>query len=62
MRATFLSKDQKGRDHSEDLGVDGIVRMDFRETGWKGVHWIHLAYDRDKWWALLNTVMNLRLP
>jgi hypothetical protein len=39
---------------------DGI-RMDLRKTGWVSVHWIHLAQDRDRWWALVNTVMNLRV-
>jgi hypothetical protein len=38
------------------------IRMDLRETGWKGVDWVRLAQDRDQWRALLNTVMNLRVP
>jgi hypothetical protein len=25
--------------------------MDLKEIGWKGVEWIHLAEDRDQWWA-----------
>jgi hypothetical protein len=37
---------------------DGI-RMDLRETGWGSVEWMQLAKDRDRWWALVNTVMNL---
>jgi hypothetical protein len=36
--------------------------MDLRETGWEDVHWIHLAQDRDKEQALVNTVMNLQVP
>jgi hypothetical protein len=36
------------------------MRMDFREIGWEGVVWIHLAQDRDQWLVALNTVMNLR--
>jgi hypothetical protein len=36
--------------------------MDLREIGWDGVDWIELAQDRDKWRALMNTVMNLRVP
>jgi hypothetical protein len=36
--------------------------MDVRETGWEGVDWIHLAQDRNQWWALVNTVMNLPFP
>jgi hypothetical protein len=38
------------------------IRMDLLEIGWGGVDWIGLAQDRDKWRALVNSVMNLRLP
>jgi hypothetical protein len=38
------------------------IRMDLREIGWGGMDWIDLAQDRDKWRALVNTVMNLRVP
>jgi hypothetical protein len=41
--------------------VDNI-RMDFLEIGCGGVDWIGLAQDKDKWRALLNAVMNLRVP
>jgi hypothetical protein len=40
--------------------VDNI-KIDLREIGWDGVEWIDLA-DRDQWRALVNTVMNLRVP
>jgi hypothetical protein len=39
---------------------DGI-RMDLREFGWGSVEWIQLAQDRDRWRAVVNTVMNLRV-
>jgi hypothetical protein len=40
----------------------GNIKMDLLEIGWCGVDWIGLAQDRDKWRALLNAVMNLRVP
>jgi hypothetical protein len=38
------------------------IKVDLREIGWGGVDWIDLAQDRDQWRALVNTVMNLRVP
>jgi hypothetical protein len=38
------------------------IRMDPVEVGWGGVDWIALAQDRDRWRALVNAVMNLRVP
>jgi hypothetical protein len=37
------------------------IKMD-REVGWWGMNWIDLAQDRDRWQALVNEVMNLRVP
>jgi hypothetical protein len=37
------------------------VRMDLRETGLRDVDWILLAQDRDRWWAVVSAVMNLRV-
>jgi hypothetical protein len=39
---------------------DGI-NMDLREIGWESVEWNHLAQDRDRWRAVVNAVMNLRV-
>jgi hypothetical protein len=39
---------------------DGI-RMDLREIGWGSVEWIQLAQDRDRWRAVVNTVMGLQV-
>jgi hypothetical protein len=36
--------------------------MDLGEIGWDDMDWIELAPDRDPWRALVNTVMNLRVP
>jgi hypothetical protein len=39
---------------------DGI-RMDLRKIGWGSVDWNQLAQDRDRWRALVNTMLNLRV-
>jgi hypothetical protein len=41
---------------------DDNIKKDLREVGWEGVDWIDLAQDRDRWRALVYTVMNLRVP
>jgi hypothetical protein len=41
--------------------VDNI-RMDLLELGWGELDWIGLAQDRKRWRALVNSVMNLRVP
>jgi hypothetical protein len=38
------------------------IKMDLREIGIGDVDWIHWTQDRDRWRALVNTVMNLRIP
>jgi hypothetical protein len=41
--------------------VDNL-KMDLREIGWDGIDWIDLAQNRDQWRAVVNTVMNIRVP
>jgi predicted small integral membrane protein len=38
------------------------IRMDLVEVGWCDVDWIGLAEDRGRWRALVNSVLNLRVP
>jgi hypothetical protein len=40
---------------------DNII-IDLRGIGWGGIDWIGLAQDRDQWRALVNSVMNIRIP
>jgi hypothetical protein len=41
--------------------VDNI-RMDLGELGWGDVDWIGLAKDRNRWRAVVNSVLNFRVP
>ena len=52
------------RDHLVDPGVDGriILRRIFRKWDVEGMDWIEMAQDRDRWWAVVNAVMNFRFP
>jgi hypothetical protein len=43
------------------MWVDNII-IDLGEVGWGDVDWIGLAQDRNRWRALVNSVLNLRVP
>jgi hypothetical protein len=53
---------QKEGDHWEDQDVGGWTILKWILERWDGRHWLELAQDRDQWRALVNTVMNLRVP
>jgi len=42
--------------------VGDNIKMDFRDIVWEAMEWIHLAEDRDRWQAVVNTVVKLRVP
>jgi hypothetical protein len=37
-------------------------KMDIQEVGCEGMDWIDMAQERDRWWKLVNAVMNIRAP
>ena len=37
------------------------VKVELTEMQWEGMNWINLAQDREKWWAVVSTLMNLGL-
>jgi hypothetical protein len=61
MHVGYWWETQKVRDHWEDQDVHNI-KTNLRETGCNGMNWVELAQDRDQWRALVNTLMNLRIP
>jgi hypothetical protein len=53
----------EGKSNLKDQGVDGRMgsKWTLGRLVWGGVEWIHLVQDRDRWRAVVNAVMNLRV-
>jgi hypothetical protein len=59
----FWWRNQDVTDQLEDPGVDGRIVLRWILSEWNGgMDWIDLIQDRDRWRALVNAVMNLRVP
>jgi hypothetical protein len=59
----FWWGDPREGDHLADPGVDGRIILRWIFGKWDGgMNWIELARDRDRWRALVDAVMNLRVP
>jgi hypothetical protein len=43
-------------------GREDNIKMDLMEVRWEDVEWIHLAQDKERWPAPVNTIMNNRVP
>jgi hypothetical protein len=53
----------EGRHHLRDPGIDGRIILKWIFKKWDGgMDWIELAQDRERWRAVVDTVMNLRVP
>jgi hypothetical protein len=63
VRTGFWWRDLREGDHFGDTGVDGMIILKWLFKTWDGgMYWIELAQDSDRWLAVLNAVMNLRVP
>jgi hypothetical protein len=58
----FWWGDLREGNHLGDPGIDGIILKWIFKKWDGGMDWIELAQDRDRWRALVNAVMNLRVP
>jgi hypothetical protein len=63
------TQNSEKEDHFSELSAElprrrweDNIKMDLREVKWRGIDWNNLAQDRDRRRALVNTVMNLRVP
>jgi hypothetical protein len=56
----FRWGDLRERDHLEEPEYN--IKLHHQEVGWRGMECTALAQERDRWWALVNALMNFRVP
>jgi len=59
---SVLVEKPEGKTTWKNQALMGGNKMDLQEVGCGGMDWIELAQDRDRWRALVNVVMNHRVP
>ena len=60
---SILVGNLRERDHLKDPGVDGRIILRWKFRKWDGgMDWIELSQSRDRWRALVNTVLNFLVP
>jgi hypothetical protein len=63
MYTTILIRKLEGkRSHGRPSHKWDNIKTDLKEIGRRGVNWIHLSQDRDRWRAFVNTEMYIRIP
>jgi hypothetical protein len=56
------NKEGKGQSGIPRYRWEDSIKMDLQEVGWRGIDWINLDQDRDRWLALVNAELNLWVP
>jgi hypothetical protein len=61
-RRDEVTGDRRKLENEEFHGLCSLSNIIIQEVGWEGMEWIDLAQERDRWLAVVNAVMNLRVP